>query len=131
MPADWRLAVRTVLVVDDEWAIADWLSALLSDEGYNAIVASNGKQALDILARAEVDLVLTDFMMPIMDGPAFLAALAQHHAGIPVVMMSSLQEAAVRQRCDGYEVFLRKPFREGDLLDAVKRVLASRRPNQP
>ncbi|HKF99652.1 MAG TPA: response regulator [Xanthobacteraceae bacterium] len=117
--------MRTVLVVDDEWAIADWLSALLSDEGYNALVASNGKQALEILASEEVDLILTDFMMPIMDGPAFMSALAEHHSGIPVVMMSSLQESAVRQRCDSYRIFLRKPFREADVLDALRRVLDS------
>jgi CheY-like chemotaxis protein len=120
--------VRTVLVVDDEWAIADWLHALLSDEGYNVLVASNGKQALDVLALNVPDLVLTDFMMPIVDGPALLRAMAQNPttANIPVIVMSSLQEAAVRERCRSYEAFLRKPFRETEVLEMIQRVLSGR-----
>jgi two-component system chemotaxis sensor kinase CheA len=114
--------VRTVLVVDDEWAIADWLQSLLTDEGYDVLVASNGKQALELLRRQDVDLVLSDFMMPILDGPALAGQMAADPAmaDIPIVIMSALQEAAVRQRIDRYRRFLRKPFREADVLQAVR-----------
>jgi CheY-like chemotaxis protein len=119
--------VQTVLVVDDEWAIADWLHALLDDEGYDVLVASNGKQALELLRRQKADLIVSDFMMPILDGPGLLRELAKSPglSGIPVIVMSSLQETAVRERCDGYKAFLRKPFREADVLKTIQRVLSA------
>jgi CheY-like chemotaxis protein len=117
--------VRTVLVVDDEWAIADWLQALLADEGYQVFVASNGKEALKILSTQAVDLIITDFMMPIMDGPALIRAVADNTAirHLPIIVMSSLQEAVVRERCAGYVAFVRKPFREADFLALVQRAV--------
>ena len=117
--------MATVLVVEDEWAIADWLQSLLAEEGYGVTVASNGRQALDILKHEKPDLVLTDFMMPILDGQQLLAAIRKDPAlaDIPVVFMSSLQEPAVRQRADGYRAFLRKPFRETELLRVLEQVL--------
>jgi CheY-like chemotaxis protein len=123
--------VRTVLVVEDEWAIADWLDALLDDEGYRVLVASNGKRALEIMLDQKPDLILTDFMMPIMDGPALLRAIAADGAmaGVPIVVMSSLPEATVLERCDGYRAFIRKPFREAELLQTLARLLDSG--NQP
>jgi CheY-like chemotaxis protein len=55
--------VPTILVVDDEWAIADWLEAILSDEGHRVLVASSGKEALEVLANEPIQLVISDFMM--------------------------------------------------------------------
>ena len=113
--------MKTVLVVDDEWAIAEVLESLLGDEGYRVIVANNGRQALDRLAEWPPDLIMVDFMMPIMDGPAMLGALksSPDTAQIPVVLMSSLPEETVTERCTGYAVFLRKPFRIASVLQAI------------
>jgi CheY-like chemotaxis protein len=117
--------VKHVLVVDDEWAIAELLTDLLGDEGFHVTTAGNGKQALGKISDRRPDLILLDFMMPIMDGPATLRALAAdaRTAGIPVVMMSSLPEAAVAERASGYRVFLRKPFRIPEVQEAVRRAL--------
>ena len=119
--------MRTILVVEDEWAIADWLDALLVEEGYHVVVASNGKRAVEILRDQKPDLILTDFMMPIMDGPALLQAIAADAAmaGVPIVVMSSLPEATVVERCKGYRAFIRKPFREAELLQTLSRLLDS------
>ena len=73
------MTVRTVLIVEDEWAIADWLEVLLSENGYNVLVASNGREALDILHRETPDLVLTDFMMPFVDGAGLIAAMQEKY----------------------------------------------------
>lgn len=117
--------MRTILVVDDEWAIAEVLESLLADEGYRVIIANNGKQALDRLAEWPPDLIMLDFMMPIMDGKATLAALRENPktAAIPVVMMSSLPEETIAERCSGYAAFLRKPFRIAAVLDVIEKAL--------
>jgi CheY-like chemotaxis protein len=117
--------VRTVLIVEDEWAIADWLEVLLSEQGYHVLVASNGRQALDILLHDTPDLILTDFMMPYVDGPGLIAALAENPRtqAIPVVLMTSLLESAAKERTGGFVAFLRKPFREADLLRVMTEIL--------
>jgi CheY-like chemotaxis protein len=110
--------VRTVLIVEDEWAIADWLEVLLSENAYNVLVASNGREALDVLHREIPDLVLTDFMMPLLDGAGLIAAmgLEPKTRDIPVVVMTSLLEHVVKERAGRYRAYLRKPFREADLM---------------
>ena len=94
--------MRTVLIVEDEWAIADWLEVLLGENGYNVLSAGNGREALDILHRETPDLVLTDFMMPFVDGAGLIAAMQEKPAtrDIPVVVMTSLLESVVRDRVE-------------------------------
>jgi CheY-like chemotaxis protein len=122
--------VRTILVVDDEWAIADWLHSLLTDEGYRVLIAANGKRALELLAEYKPDVLLTDVMMPVMDGPALLGALkSAGSVAFPIVVMSSLPEPAATQRIDGHAAFLRKPFRESELLHTLHRVLDQNGPD--
>ena len=117
--------MQTVLIVEDEWAIADWLQVLLSENGYNVLSAGNGREALDILHRETPDLVLTDFMMPLVDGAALIAAMQENPSArdIPVVVMTSLLENVVRARVVGYRAYLRKPFREADLMQVVGEIL--------
>ena len=117
--------MATVLVVEDEFGIAELLDAVLTEEGYQVVTAMNGRDGLDLLAREQPVLVLSDYMMPVMDGASLLARIRADPAlqGIPVVMMSSMPEAAVAQRCAGYAAFLRKPFKLFELLDVVGRVL--------
>lgn len=117
--------MQTLLVVEDEWAIADWLEVLLSEHAYHVLVASDGRQALDILHREKPDLVLTDFMMPVVDGAGLISAMADNPrtCAIPVVVMTSLAENAVQQRVRSYHGFLRKPFHESELLQILKDVL--------
>jgi CheY-like chemotaxis protein len=102
-----------VLVVDDEFGVASLLEDVLTDEGHSVVIASNGRQALERVAAQRPDIILTDFMMPIMDGAALINALKadENTAQIPVVVMSSLPEAAIAERCRGYAVVVRKPFK--------------------
>ena len=122
-----------VLVVEDEPGIAELFDAALTDEGYRVLTAMNGKQGLAALARERPDLVFCDYMMPVMDGAAMLGAMAAEPAlqGIPVVMMSSMPEAAVAERCTGYAAFLRKPFKLFEMTSLVEKLIGragSRRP---
>lgn len=120
--------MKTVLVIDDEWAIAEVLDALLTDEGYRVIVAQDGRHGLERAAEWPPDVIMLDFMMPVMDGPATLAALRSNPetADVPVILMSSLPEATIAERSQGYVSFLRKPFRIMAVLDAVAAALQSK-----
>lgn len=124
--------MRTVLVVDDEFGTVEVLVAALEDEGYRVLTAANGRRALERLEENKPDLVISDFMMPLMDGAALVAAMRANPAfrDIPVVMMSAAPEAALRKRLDGYEAFLRKPFRIPALLEVV-RSFFGRAPDSP
>ena len=117
--------MQTVLVVDDEFGVAEVLQSILEDEGYRVATAINGKQALARLSELTPDLIMLDYMMPIMDGTQTLAAIRNDpaFARIPVIVMSSLEEAAVRETCTDYDRFLRKPFRAMAVLKAVAQLL--------
>jgi len=119
--------MATVLVVDDEFGIVDVLETILTDEGYRVLTACNGKQGLARLSEEKPEVILLDFMMPILGGGDMLRAMAAEPAyqRIPVIMMSSLREEAVAKRCKGYAAFLHKPFRATALLSAVARVLGA------
>lgn len=116
--------LRTILVVDDEFGVAEVLEAMLEDEGYRVVTAINGKQGMARLAEDTPDVVMLDYMMPVMNGADMLAAMQSDPAlaGVPVVMMSSLDEATIREACKGYVVFLRKPFRMASVLETLARI---------
>ena len=82
---------RGVLVVDDDPAIRAFVSELLADEGYEVRAATNGRDALAVLATWRPDVILLDLMMPEMDGWAFLASqrLNLELVCIPVIVMSA------------------------------------------
>ena len=115
----------TVLVVEDEWVIAEVVAVTLADAGYQVITAANGRQALASLAETRPDVIVTDTMMPILDGPSLLAALAADpaHRDIPVILTSALGEAAVAKLVQGYRAFLGKPFLGPELLRVLERIL--------
>ncbi len=119
--------MATVLVVDDEFGIVDVLETILTDEGYRVLTACNGKQGLVRLSEEKPDVILSDFMMPILGGGEMLRAMAAEPAyqRIPLIMMSSLGEDVIAERCKGYAAFLHKPFRVAAVLSTVARVLGT------
>jgi CheY-like chemotaxis protein len=122
--------MATVLVVDDEPLIAMALEAALEDAGYEVATAANGRQGLERLAGApRPDVVLLDMMMPVMGGAAMRAAMTADPElrAIPVVVLSSLPEEAVRARLDGVAAVLRKPCTAEQVLGAIEGVLGGAR----
>ena len=117
--------MQQVLVVDDDSNVAEAMIYLLESHGYATKYASNGKVALEKLMQEPMALVLTDYMMPVMDGYELFQTLraTRKTAGVPVVMLSGLQEHVVREKCWPVEVFLRKPVRAEQLLATVGRIL--------
>lgn len=115
-----------ILVVDDEFSVAEVLESVLTDAGHEIVTAINGQQGLQQLERKRPDLVLLDFMMPIMDGPAMLKEMKMNasYRDIPAVIMSSLPQSVVAASAQGlYARYLRKPFKLRAVLEVVDEVL--------
>ena len=117
-----------ILVVDDEFGIGDLLRDLLGDEGHDVSLAINGRQGLQCIARDRPDLVFLDYMMPVLDGAEVMKSMAATPAmaDIPVIVMSSLPEASIAERTNGYAAYVRKPFRIATIIDLTARVLANK-----
>jgi CheY-like chemotaxis protein len=121
-------SARTILIVDDEWSLAEVLSAILRDEGYTTLVAGNGREAEALLKSQSVDLVVADFLMPIMDAPELIAWMKEQPAlsAIPVIIMTSLSETNVRAGVADFAAYLQKPFMIDDIAEAVARHLPAK-----
>src|SRR5277367_3063255 len=117
--------MAVVLVVDDEYGITNLLEDVLSDQGYRVLTATNGQHALERAGEERPDAVLTDYMMPVMDGAALIKAMAidPKLKDVPVAVMSSVPEATVRERCPDFAVFVRKPFKIYALIQTVAELL--------
>jgi CheY-like chemotaxis protein len=121
---------KTILVVDDEQVLLEMLEDLLTDAGYRVCTARNGREALAHLTHTPADLVLTDVMMPLMDGPALYHAMRANpaYAAIPVLLMSMAGSAALPAELmehDHDHAFILKPFKLEGLLGAISRLLSS------
>ncbi len=116
--------MKTLLVVDDEDGILDALGEALSDEGYHVLMARNGKDGLKRVSETLPDLILLDYMMPVLDGREMLKALQAEPAwrNIPVVLMSAMPRSSLPPDCVPTS-FLRKPFNLDTLLTELERLL--------
>ena len=121
--------MATVLVVDDEFGIAELFDGVLTDEGHRVLTAMNGRDGMAVLASERADLIFLDFMMPAMDGAAMLGALSidPNLRGTPIVMMSSIPAETVAEHCSGYVTIISKPFRIIDIVDLTERLLGKGR----
>ena len=117
---------RSILIVDDEFGLADIASEILADAGYDVAIAINGKQGLVALATKRADLVMLDVMMPVMDGPEMLRQMKQDPqlAAVPVIMMTALPEAVPQGT--PHDALLIKPFSPDVMLETVARLLLER-----
>jgi DNA-binding response OmpR family regulator len=115
---------QTVLVVDDEEAIAEAVRARLEAEGYRVVVAGDGPQAIQLHAEHRPDLVVLDLMLPGMDGLEVCKAI-QRTAWTPVLMLTARTEEAdkVAGFAVGADDYLTKPFSLRELVVRVKAIL--------
>ncbi len=118
----------TILLVEDEEAVRAFGARALAAKGYTVIEAASGREALDIvLARGEpVDLVVSDVVMPEMDGPSLMRELRQRYPTLKIIFVSGYAEDAFRKNLpEGEEfIFLPKPFSLKQLVEAVKEAIS-------
>jgi two-component system, cell cycle sensor histidine kinase and response regulator CckA len=119
-----------VLVVDDEPGVREITRLMLESFGYRVLLANDGRDgAMAFEAREdELAVVITDLMMPVVDGYALLAAIQQRPTDVPVIAMSGLNtsEASDRAIAAGAARFLAKPYDSETLLGAIRQVVRSR-----
>jgi CheY-like chemotaxis protein len=114
-----------VLVADDEPLTAEMLALMLAFRGHEVVCANDGAEALARARELKPDVVLLDVLMPELRGDAVARRLRADPelAGCPIVLMSSVDEAEVRWRDAGAEVFLQKPFDLRQVAELVERLL--------
>jgi CheY-like chemotaxis protein len=115
-----------ILIVDDEHSQAEVLTMLFNVDGFEVAVAVNGKDALDRLDEVRPDVIVTDYMMPVMNGGelAGLVRASPQHAHVPIFLTSASEARQVEQHAQHFNAFLRKPYLYDDLLALVRQVLA-------
>jgi CheY-like chemotaxis protein len=117
--------VHQVLVVEDDDIIRDTLLDFLDDNGYQAVGALHGEDALAKLRQAAASpcLIVLDLMMPVMDGQVFRERQLQDPAlsKIPVVVISAYKDVAAIVEAMKVDTYLPKPLRLGELLEVVRR----------
>jgi two-component system, cell cycle sensor histidine kinase and response regulator CckA len=116
--------VATILIVDDNPPIRTMLTETLGREGYTVVTAENGAQAFRILRshQNEFDLVVSDLMMPEIDGPTLAATLLVEHPTLPVLLMSGGSQNLDLNSFKTLQ-FLAKPFDLTTFLATVHRLL--------
>ncbi len=122
-------AIENILVVDDEEAIREVVSTMLESRGYRCTAVSNGRAAQDQVKRTTPDLVLSDMIMPEMDGIKLLEWLRQYDPEVPVIMVTAIHDISTALeaiRRGAYDYIL-KPFEKDQLYLGVNRALQHRR----
>ncbi len=114
-----------ILIVDDEKNYRIILTRLLTEAGYQVTTEENPFAALEVLARENVDLVISDLRMPRMDGMEFFRTVKQQYASLPVVIMTAFAtvETALQAMKQGVFDYLTKPFKNDEILLVVGKAL--------
>jgi DNA-binding response OmpR family regulator len=117
-----------ILVADDDQLTARFLHSLLSEKGYDVAVADDGEQALELVGTHRPDLILSDMVMPYLDGMDLLRAVRAdlRHARIPIILLSlkDREEDIVAGLEGGADDYVVKPFNARELVARVRKLLS-------
>jgi DNA-binding NtrC family response regulator len=123
-----RPSAATILLVEDDGAVRDMTAQMLSRAGYRVLSAATPGQACSLFDEhaREIDLLLTDVVMPEMPGPALAEQLVARRPGLPVLFVSGYTDAMpARATATGKVSFLAKPFASSDLVATVAELIAA------
>ena len=118
----------SILIVDDEEVLQDVLASLVREEGHEAIVARTGEEALTLLEREEVDLVLLDLMLPGLSGMEVLKQVREHDPDLVVVVITAFSsiEGAIDAMKQGAFHYIPKPFKNEEVRLTIRKGLERR-----
>lgn len=116
---------KRVLIVDDEVGLRELLQIVVEEAGYEAITATNGAEALELMAQARPDLVISDVMMPIINGYVLLEniRLKTEWRAIKVVLVSAAHINKTDEKAQA-DAYLAKPFNLASVESLIKRLIA-------
>lgn len=118
--------VATILLVEDEGIIALGACMILEDGGHSVIVAADGEAGLLQARDVNPDVIITDYMMPRMDGLSMIRAIREEGMTTPILLATSVSKESIEQNPHRlHDAYLRKPYGEDDLLEAVRALLSS------
>lgn len=117
--------LKNILVADDEKNTREALEAIFAGRGYGVTIASDGREALDLLAGRGFDLIITDLEMSGMNGLVFLKELQRRGITTKVIVISAYRKSETYRQVEKASVyrFIDKPFRKGDILGIVEEAL--------
>ena len=118
----------TILLVEDEDMVRAVAQRALTRQGYTVLTAENGEAALELIATSDrPDLLISDVVMPTMDGPTMVARVRQRYPDLPIVFMSGYAEEQLRKSIDlDHVAFLPKPFSVQQLAEAARDALMAK-----
>jgi two-component system CheB/CheR fusion protein len=119
----------TILIVDDEGAVREFVGTVLRQQGYRVVLASDGREALTTCDRegGDIHAVLLDVVMPVMGAKEFLPVFGVRHPEAKVLLTSGYDEAGARQLCAAYPMaaFIQKPYTAQQIASAVGKLLGT------
>ena len=121
---------KKILVVDDEQQLALAIKIRLQSRGYQVVLASDGKEAIELIQEEHPDLVILDVLMPVMDGYSCLREMNTRfgRSKTPIIILTARDRMKELFELEGIEDYLVKPFDHEDLLVRIERVLRRREP---
>jgi CheY-like chemotaxis protein len=123
------------LVIDDDDLVRNTLVRMLERSGFEVVAAKNGREGLARFHNEPPDLIVTDVIMPDLDGVETIMAVRQESPGIPIIAVSGGGKAHAMQFLDaaqklGADLVLPKPFRQDDLASTIARLLERGKPRK-
>jgi DNA-binding response OmpR family regulator len=118
-----------VLLAEDDRALRRFLEVVLQRAGYQVIPAADGLEAMKIALSTEIDIVVTDAMMPNLSGHEFCRFLrnSQTLSHLPVILLSALERKETSQDSDQVDAFLAKPVSGDSLIECIEGLLAKKK----
>lgn len=130
-PLGSQRAAPLVLLVEDDAAVRSTLAAILHDEGCDIIIAPNGFDALVSLEQHNPDIIVLDWMMPVVDGQHFLQALREEYGRrTPVLVISAGRVSPETATASGADAYLQKPFDIDELMRVLSELVERTRLDQ-
>jgi len=123
--------MATIVIAEDEYLLAIDMAESLEGDGHEVLMAPDGSLALNLVRERRPQLVITDFMMPVMTGLELAKAIHVEYpeAGIPIVLVSGAHFELARKHSEYFAEIICKPCSKRLLLEAVARLLAEVRPS--
>src|SRR3989442_4430304 len=120
------MAERDILIVDDDLQVREMLHQIFVAAGYNCLLAADGREGFEVFRRAQPDLIVTNFRMPVMDGIELLKLVRQEDPDAAVIVESGSAKIAIACLKLGAYAFISVPIHMDELLITAERALERR-----